>query len=178
GGSAEDIAAPSIGPPGTKPLHNALARRGGRSGVLTLEEIRLAADYARSHAPMGMGRIQVSSICDALGIRIELLWLRGDALGALVGDGRHWMIIVNQRTNRSESRRRFTIAHELGHYMLHRELSHHFLCSPRDRSRMEREANYFAAELLMPSSEIRLLHLRGIGPQGMADALGDRKSVV
>jgi len=54
-----------------------------------------------------------------------------------------------------EGRMRFTLAHELGHWELHSEYSQ-LLCSAADmrdygRSPLEVEANYFAAELLMPS---------------------------
>ncbi|MGI8958351.1 MAG: ImmA/IrrE family metallo-endopeptidase [Bryobacteraceae bacterium] len=56
-------------------------------------------------------------------------------------------------------RRRFSIAHELGHWELHEE-SQWFVCSSanlRDykKSPQEAEANTFAAELLMPTSHVR-----------------------
>ena len=58
-----------------------------------------------------------------------------------------------------EGRRRFTIAHELGHWELHAAYSQ-FLCDAEDmrdygRSPLEVEANCFAAELLMPNSHFR-----------------------
>lgn len=58
-----------------------------------------------------------------------------------------------------EGRRRFTIAHELGHWELHANYSQ-FLCSDEDmkdygRSPLEMEANHFAAELLMPTLHFR-----------------------
>lgn len=63
-------------------------------------------------------------------------------------------------------RRRFTIAHELGHYELHKEKSDLFIDkefiyrsqhSPRtvDHQVMEHEANYFASCLLMPTDQVR-----------------------
>lgn len=56
-------------------------------------------------------------------------------------------------------RRRFSIAHELGHWELHEE-SQWFVCSSanlRDykKSPEEAEANTFAAELLMPACHVR-----------------------
>lgn len=53
-----------------------------------------------------------------------------------------------------EGRRRFTIAHELGHWELHKGQTQ-FICSEEDmrdygRSYLEVEANLFAASLLMP----------------------------
>lgn len=58
-----------------------------------------------------------------------------------------------------EGRRRFTIAHELGHWELHAAYSQ-LLCNAEDmrdygRSPLEVEANCFAAELLMPNSHFR-----------------------
>lgn len=56
--------------------------------------------------------------------------------------------------------RRFTIAHELGHWILHSEKHQFMLCNESDmrdygKSTMEREANLFAAELLMPTTHFR-----------------------
>ena len=68
--------------------------------------------------------------------------------------------IIHVRNDiRYEGRRRFTIAHELGHWELHKEVSQ-FLCEEEDmrdygRSPMEMEANCFAAELLMPTIHFR-----------------------
>ena len=70
-------------------------------------------------------------------------------------------------------RRRFTAAHELGHAVLHRQRMGRFradtpetmLEADESTDELEREANRFAAELLMPESvlraradELRLLH--------------------
>ena len=68
---------------------------------------------------------------------------------------------------RSPGRRRFTVAHELGHWHLHRhgKGAHTRFCRPediggaRDELRLSRaieaEANRFAAALLMPESTLR-----------------------
>jgi Zn-dependent peptidase ImmA (M78 family)/transcriptional regulator with XRE-family HTH domain len=56
------------------------------------------------------------------------------------------MIVLSRKGN--PMRQRFSVAHELGHLLLHPE--------PAPGSRVhEREANTFAAELLMPAAEIR-----------------------
>ena len=77
-------------------------------------------------------------------------------------------IYVNAvEARRSTGRRRFTIAHELGHWHLHRDGDdvHTRFCRPADigggatelwnTRRMEGEANRFAAALLMPAALIR-----------------------
>lgn len=56
----------------------------------------------------------------------------------------------------TEERRRFTLAHELGHYFLHSQQGEKKLKAFRlGTSLAEREANYFAAELLMPEQMFR-----------------------
>lgn len=66
-----------------------------------------------------------------------------DAFSAALG-GRP-IIVLSRKGN--PMRQRFSVAHELGHLLLHPEPA------PGD-SRHEREANVFAAELLMPGDEI------------------------
>ena len=71
---------------------------------------------------------------------------------------RPWLIIVNSEHH--ASRQRFTLAHELGHLLLHDYTEPHadrgYVIRFRDgrssagRVREEIEANQFAAELLMP----------------------------
>lgn len=58
------------------------------------------------------------------------------------------VIIVNK--NYPNDRKRFTIAHELGHLLMHNE-NHFPISSHRDK---EKEANIFAGEFLMPADEI------------------------
>lgn len=77
------------------------------------------------------------------------------------GSGR-WGIAYNNRA--SPGRIRFTLAHELGHYLLHRKGAARdgISCSVRDVARgqagakaIEREADEFAAWLLMPFDDLR-----------------------
>lgn len=73
-------------------------------------------------------------------------------------------ICVNNK--HSENRKRFTIAHELGHYFLHNEeLTTGFIDSVLKRekgknNKKEKEANAFAANLLMPTELFKSLWLR------------------
>ena len=76
--------------------------------------------------------------------------------GFLERIGGKWCIFINQYE--SELRKRFTIAHELGHFIKHREKymlsgsSTPDLIFFRDKTidPIEKEANDFAADLLMP----------------------------
>ncbi|RXD35902.1 toxin [Xanthomonas perforans] len=73
-----------------------------------------------------------------------------------------WMLLYNQ-TLKSAGRIRFTQAHELGHYLLHRQdRIDGFQCSAQDmvslteqEASMEAQANAFAATLLMPLDDFR-----------------------
>lgn len=83
-------------------------------------------------------------------------------LGALVSAGKNSGILIREGQYRGQ--RRFTIAHELGHFAIPTHegrglcLERHIL-RPRSDKAEEREANQFAAELLMP----RGLFLRHMG---------------
>lgn len=53
----------------------------------------------------------------------------------------------------SASRSRFDAAHELGHHILHRNVSPRRLANPVERKSIEREAHRFASALLLPARE-------------------------
>ena len=81
------------------------------------------------------------------------------AEGRLLRKG-NWGIVRVRPNPFYPGRVRFSIAHELGHWERHMELSQAWLCSSRDihaysGSAAEIEANAFAGELLMPSSLLR-----------------------
>jgi hypothetical protein len=89
----------------------------------------------------------------------------GDSLdgfeGALIPSEskKRWGIYF--KSGRSAGRQRFTVAHELGHYLLHRrKYPDGFRCNEeavdaRDGNQIEREANEFASGLLMPLDDFR-----------------------
>jgi Zn-dependent peptidase ImmA (M78 family) len=93
--------------------------------------------------------------------------IKGDNLpmfeGALYGNYRdnksRWLIIYNN--SMIASRINFTLAHEFGHYLLHRHEKPAFECSAVDVGRLtdeierEAEANEFASQLLMPPHDFR-----------------------
>lgn len=67
-------------------------------------------------------------------------------------------IVLAAHTGRS--RDRFTIAHELGHYVLHylwnpEKAGGRMMATRRGSDRIEWEANWFAAAFLMPEKEFR-----------------------
>jgi Zn-dependent peptidase ImmA (M78 family) len=88
-------------------------------------------------------------LCNDFGI--EVFWREfAEIDGILVRTPDSAYIGIN--TNRSFVRKRFTLAHELGHFLLHKG-SHVDGSNPADNM-LEREADMFASELLMPSKMV------------------------
>ena len=105
--------------------------------------------------------VPTDSIADAAGVRVVTDRLSGELSGLLrVLDGVP-TIVVNSA--HGSARRRFTIAHELGHLRLHQDGEGSQMFVDRDfvfrrgqkaaagSEREEIQANMFAAELLMPT---------------------------
>ncbi len=98
---------------------------------------------------------------DKFGIALRLVPMESDVAGMLVIKQGSAAIAVN--SEHSLARQRFTLAHELGHYLLHANKQHVFVDAPfyRDRTsslgteKLEVEANAFASALLMPEMLIR-----------------------
>ncbi|MEX3787341.1 ImmA/IrrE family metallo-endopeptidase [Paraburkholderia sp. BR14374] len=72
-----------------------------------------------------------------------------------------WLIVYNSAV-RSEGRKRFTVAHEFAHYLLHRHQQDRFECGTDDIETgdnngrdIEAEADVFASTLLMPLDDFR-----------------------
>ena len=94
-----------------------------------------------------------------LGYDIDFLEMPEDILGGINFESQ--VIFVNPFVEAHEGRYSFTIAHELGHHVLHREayLAGHgeaVMCrSGEGRPAEEVEADHFAEALLMPSSVVK-----------------------
>lgn len=104
--------------------------------------------------------VDVEAIAVHYGIAVRRQPLEENVSGVLVINGEIAVICVNE--SHHPNRQRFTIAHELGHYLLHRERTRVFVDAhpvfyrdetSSDGNRGEEiEANAFAAELLMPEA--------------------------
>jgi Zn-dependent peptidase ImmA (M78 family) len=76
-------------------------------------------------------------------------------------DNDRWALLYNASLT-SPGRIRFTQAHELGHFLVHRTLQDEFHCSQAEiagyeaeRKQIEKEADEFASTLLMPVKQFR-----------------------
>lgn len=116
--------------------------------------------------------VDVIDIAHKHGMTLRYQPLEASVSGVLViKDGRP-TIGINQTHHLN--RQRFTIAHELGHYLLHRDTSSVFVDAVYFRDEessegtklQEIEANAFAAELLLPEVTLR----EQFGHQPIADA--------
>jgi len=98
--------------------------------------------------------IDPRSIAENQGLEVSEQPLSG-FLGVLLIDGDLGVIAIDENIKES-GRKNFTIAHELGHFVCHRALRNKFSCQENDifgsqgGKLLEREANSFAAEILMP----------------------------
>lgn len=102
---------------------------------------------------------EIMDLCAAEGLTVRVGALSNiDAWLVRTGPDRG-IIRLNDRIIEN-GRTRFSIAHELGHWKLHPNISQGFLCTTSDladyiNNKEEIEANYFAANLLMPKKWIR-----------------------
>lgn len=88
--------------------------------------------------------------------------VQAEPSGILVQTGDQWAIMVN--TEDSITRQRFTIGHELGHFLIHKgkqfiddfPAGETFYRKGED-TKEEREANYFASCILMPANVVEQL---------------------
>lgn len=100
--------------------------------------------------------IDVELIAADRGLQVRYRPLAHEA-GHLLRATQTGIITVDPSAQRSE-KWRFVIAHELGHFLLHPTLDQFCICTDKDlnawyrESGHEADANYFAAELLMPES--------------------------
>jgi Zn-dependent peptidase ImmA (M78 family) len=107
--------------------------------------------------------IAVIDVAERLGARVDFHDLEDQVSGLLVRKGDQSFIVVN--ASHAETRQRFTIAHEVGHLLLHKATPGVFLDgmfvqfredASRNRfDRREVQANMFAASLLMPERFLR-----------------------
>ncbi len=132
-----------------------------------LEINRIAQDLILEHSVFA-APIKVEDIARSIGIKVIPYPLEQNMSGLLVLENGAAVIGYNQ--NEARVRRRFTVAHEIGHYALHRDKSDRQVFVDKNfkamfrrvelvdepaAARLETEANVFAACLLMPEKLVR-----------------------
>jgi Zn-dependent peptidase ImmA (M78 family) len=109
--------------------------------------------------------VDVEQLAILLGIKVEYEPASDDLCGFLLRDVEQHKVLIGVNKNHSLNRKRFTIAHEVGHFFLHEQEKVHvdyrfrIKLSDEDSNKEsreeEKEANLFAAELLMPVNFIK-----------------------
>lgn len=130
-----------------------------------IEEIAVAVLHETSF--YGILPIDVKKVAERKGLGLIRFDFGEDVSGVFMSDGETATIGYNSKNNLK--RQRFTIAHELGHYVLGHQRQGVFVDTPKQYFTIlkrdgnsstgeflqEREANAFAAALLMPKELLR-----------------------
>lgn len=112
--------------------------------------------------------VDLGGLALALGVEVRILEL-GDSLSGMLENKGNDRFVITANAAHPQTRRRFTVAHELGHYMLHRHLigkgvddnkAYRSTIGGRYHNtdiglKQETEANKFAANILMPYPLLR-----------------------
>jgi hypothetical protein len=111
-------------------------------------------------------------IASALGISVDYVPLHENISGYLKSIDNEWTIGVN--SSHHPNRQRFTLAHELGHYFLHRDkgdFQDALLFRQQGQFNADEvDANNFAAGLLMNEETVRSLRASGASVPELASA--------
>lgn len=149
-------------------------------------EIRIKADSLRVKCKVSRyGIIDLFKECERLGYKLLRYPLGENAdLGFTVKKDNDIVIFTN--TCSRLSREVFTLAHEIGHVILHLEDNNSFIddnvtINDRSTDEKEKEANYFAACLLMPADdvdrfidlEIQDFHEKGLSAMDIARIMSE-----
>ena len=147
---------------------------------MKLNDILENINYFRSSIP-----VDVEGLARALGLKVEKQNLSDDICGMIKRAKEGYIIVINQ--NHTITRQRFTIAHELGHFIYHRnkigdgivdnalyrQTTYNGINNNEINARDEQQANNFAANLLMPSFAIEKINkeLGKVDPKILAEKL-------
>lgn len=126
---------------------------------MSAAQAREAAQSVLKEHGITSAPVPVDRIARQLGVRVQFAPLDNDLSG--MAHIRGGIVVVGVNSLHAPNRQRFTLAHELGHVILHRPILesavHVDRVLLRDRNsstgtdQQEIEANAFASELLMPT---------------------------
>jgi Zn-dependent peptidase ImmA (M78 family) len=139
-------------------------KRFSKSGNISSSDIALIdtpdklLDFARDKN-LETTPLDVKGIADKFGIHVKEVSLEDDLSGKLYRDPEtsKWVIEVNKEHH--PNRKRYTIAHELAHFCLHRHLKYNFVdriyFRGGESNKPEWQANEFASAILIPAEKFR-----------------------
>ena len=111
-------------------------------------------DYLDEHP------VKLGAIAQRLGVKVLLSTLPRGTSGQIGKESGDFVIRVNR--HEAKHRQRFTLAHELAHFLLHRERieldgswsENVLLRAPNQPMQIEYEANRLASDLVIPSAQL------------------------
>jgi len=148
----------------------------------------LLSDYQNKFTWVPQCPIPVERIAEKhLGYHIEIteddIYKDAEILGGIIFADK--VIQVNGSIENHDGRYSFTIAHELGHHCLHKELfqklsmesdEHTKICRETgDKPLVEQQADTFAAYLLMPSKFVKKAYIKAFGDTNEVFDIGYKK---
>ena len=115
------------------------------------EEIEMAAELVRSEWGLGVGPIgNLSKLIESKGVFICHIPMIHESINAFSFWSGPKPFIITSAENTTAVRRRFDLAHELGHLVLHQGVSESELEHGPTLKKIEGEANRFASAFLLP----------------------------
>lgn len=141
---AEEILFPDVDLP-------ALPEKFSQSAAYSYDDIEEIATYLRKYWKLGAAPIpNISRLLESHGVVVASVktgFSETDACSSVI-EGRPFIFLDMQKE--CAVRTRFNMAHELGHLLLHQDISQMDLDDKKTRDRIEREANQFASCFLLP----------------------------
>lgn len=110
---------------------------------------------------LSSGSTKLGQLASDLGVKIKISSLSTGVSGQIKNENGEYVIRVNRHEARE--RQRFTIAHELAHFLLHRDIIDNSIDGIKDNvlyrsgapERIEYEANRLAADIVMPMTQVK-----------------------
>ena len=141
---------------------------------------RIFNDFCNDSIPVDPARV-----ARALGIQVVDAYLDPDVAGAIRRDD-DGNTTIYLSTEDHPNRKRFTCAHEIGHFVKHSEdddddfeyIDYRAGAASMGFDTDERYANAFAASLLMPQKHVRRLRSLGYNDAQLAKAFGVSKAAM
>ncbi len=117
-------------------------------------DVRSQIDEFLSEHPVKLG-----ALAKRLGVKVLLSTLRRGTSGQIGQENGEFVIRINR--HEAKHRQRFTLAHEIAHFLLHRDMvvadggwSENVLLRSGQPDNVEYEANRLASDLVIPSAQL------------------------
>ena len=150
-----------------------------RNKKLTAEENARIDEFQKS---LPEEPVSVVGLAKSFGLKVWRAEMSEGISGAIRRENGGYAIYANQ--DDSLTRRRFTYAHELAHFLLHREqigdgINENALFRGNMANNLEVEANKLAAEILMPMNVLHeIAETRKYGVNELAEIFGVSRSAM